>query len=304
MILTPGAVRPLVISGMAIAAVAIVGVRAARARWDRATTALVDRIVAAPAASPGGPTGRVTRAGLASLPSPVRRYLASAVPDETSPIRVARLESAGTFRRIAPGDGGGPEEGWIPFSATQTFTANPPGFVWAARMTMMPLLPVEVRDGYVAGRGSMQAAVLGMWTVADSGDAPELNSGALMRYLAESPWLPTALLPGARLHWSGVDDAHARATLRDGSTEVSATFAFSPDGDIVSVAADRQMAVNNGYALTPWRGRFWQHEVRNGMRIPLRGEVSWMLDGTWRPYWRGQIVRAEYELAAPNGEGR
>jgi hypothetical protein len=297
--LISNALRWLMIGGIAVAAVAAVSVRAARARWDRTTAALVDGMVMA--ASAGGPPERGARESLTSLPSPVRRYFASALPPDIPAIRAARLESAGTFRQIAPGDGRGPEDAWIPFSATQTFTVDPPGFVWAARMKMMPLMEVEVRDGYTGGRGSMQAAVLGLWTVADAHDEPELNSGALLRYLAESPWLPAALLPGPRLTWSAIDEAHASAALRDGSTAVSATFEFNADGDIVSVTADRQMAVNGGFALTPWRGRFWQHEIRNGLRIPLRGEVSWMLDDAWRPYWRGLIVRAEYELAPSHG---
>lgn len=101
--------RGLVIGGAALAAVATVGVRAARERWDRASSALAARIVAAAdtAARTGTPVDRVTPDALASLPLPVQRYFASAAPEGTPVIRVARLESAGTFRQIAPGDGRG-----------------------------------------------------------------------------------------------------------------------------------------------------------------------------------------------------
>lgn len=93
---------------------------------------------------------------------------------------------------------------------------------------MMPLLDVDVLDGYADGRGPMRGAVLGLWTVVDAPGDAALDSGALLRWLAESPWLPTALLPGPRLAWRALDDTRARATVRDGPTEVSAVFEFSP----------------------------------------------------------------------------
>jgi len=54
--------------------------------------------------------------------------------------------------------------GWLPFQAAQHFTASGPGFVWEAHISMMPLVSVGVRDGYVNGQGGMQAKMrLGIW---------------------------------------------------------------------------------------------------------------------------------------------
>jgi hypothetical protein len=55
------------------------------------------------------------------------------------------------------------------------------------------------------------------------------------------------------------------------------------------------LATHSGFIRAGWAGRFWDHELRDGMRIPLQGEVAWHLNGDWRPYWRGRIVRASYE---------
>jgi hypothetical protein len=51
--------------------------------------------------------------------------------------------------------------------------------------------------------------------------------------------------------------------------------------------------------LTPWTGRFGNYARRGGMMIPLSGEVEWLLPEGPTPYWRGRIVRAEYEPAPP-----
>ena len=48
---------------------------------------------------------------------------------------------------------------------------------------------------------------------------------------------------------------------------------------------------------TTWRGRFWNYEERGGMRVPLDGEVAWLLPEGEKPYWRGRITEISYEFA-------
>ena len=44
---------------------------------------------------------------------------------------------------------------------------RPPGFVWDARMAMVPGLPVRVHDAYIAGQGMLHPAVLGLVSLAE-----------------------------------------------------------------------------------------------------------------------------------------
>lgn len=48
---------------------------------------------------------------------------------------------------------------------------------------------------------------------------------------------------------------------------------------------------------TPWQGRYGDYELRDGMLIPLEGEVAWLLREGPKPYWRGRIRRIEYGYA-------
>lgn len=285
--------RRWIAGGGALAALAagVVTIRTATARWHRQTAEMVRGMVDTPAKA-----GRNRdEAGAGRLPDPVRRYLEASLPPSPAAIRTARLESFGTFRQLTADTGAALESGWFGFTAHQTFTLEPPAFVWAATMQVRPFVKVYVRDTYLEGRGSMQGAALGLVPVVDAASHPDLNTGALMRYLAESPWLPVALLPGPRLTWEPVDDTHARATLVDGATVASVVFEFNPGGDIVGVSGRRPRATERGYEPTEWIGRFWRHENRGGMRVPTRGEVGWVLDGTLQPYWRGEMTRAEYD---------
>ena len=70
----------------------------------------------------------------------------------------------------------------------------------------------------------------------------------------------------------------ARATLTDGVTSVALDFHFDAEGLISSVrAATRYRMVNGALVATPWQGRFWSYTVRDGIGIPLEGEVAWEL---------------------------
>jgi len=110
---------------------------------------------------------------------------------------------------------------------------------------------------------------------------------------------PTRLLPSQGVRWEALDNSSARATLQDGDTTVSLDFRFDQAGLIATVRAEaRPRTVNGGLVFTPWIDRFWDYELRDGMRIPLSGEVAWQLpDGSLLPYWRGRITNIAYEFA-------
>ncbi len=76
-------------------------------------------------------------------------------------------------------------------------------------------------------------------------------------------------------------------------------FTFNEEGLIDTVRAEaRGRAVGGGKVVpAPWRGRFWNYHERDGMRVPLDGEVAWLLPEGAKPYWRGHITEIDYEFA-------
>ena len=191
------------------------------------------------------------------------------------------------------------EDSWSPFTSTQITTTQPPGFDWDARIRMAPGVTAFVHDAYVVGEGMLHAEVLGLVTVADLGGTPAAAQGELLRYFAEAAWYPTALLPSQGVRWGAIDDSVARATLTDGATSVSLKFRFDSEGLITSMRAESRYHrdVDGVSEFAPWQGRFWAYEVRDGMRIPLGGEVAWQLPEGSLPYWRGRITEIGYEFA-------
>ena len=230
---------------------------------------------------------------IANLPAPVQRYFRAVLRDGQPVIAAVRLAHIGQFNMAD----GTPK--WRPFHSSQRVTTRPPGFDWEGHIRMMPALTAKVHDAYIAGEGILHAELFGLVTLADIRGTPEAAAGELLRYLIEAAWYPTALLPSQGVRWEPIDDRSARAILTDGSTTVSLDFSFEATGTIASArAAARIRKVVDGVSqYAPWQGRFWNYATRNGMQIPLQGEVAWDLPGGLSPYWRGEIIEVAYEFA-------
>lgn len=207
-------------------------------------------------------------------------------------VSAVSVEHTGTFNMSETG------ERWKPFTSTQRVITQRPGFDWEGRIEMMPGLTVRVHDAYIAGEGILHATLFGLVSLVDIRGTPEVAQGELMRFFAEAAWYPTALLPCQGVRWEAVDNTSAKATLKDGGITLTMLFRFNEDGLIESVRAEvRGRTVAGAVIPTPWEGRWSHYELRDGMRIPLEGEVAWMLPEGPKPYWRGRITRLDYEFA-------
>ncbi|HET9261840.1 MAG TPA: DUF6544 family protein [Vicinamibacterales bacterium] len=250
----------------------------ASARWHRVSTDM-----AATLAELSRPSTPFEASDLDDVPEPAAHYFRTSLRIDRSPPAIVRIEHDGEFRM---------GETWKPFRSTEVI-AIAPGFLWDARIRVAPLVDVYVRDSYIGGIGSMQAAVAALLPVVTQRGG-ELNPGALQRYLGEGTWLPALLLPRHGVRWAAIDSTRARASLADGATSVSLEFTFNEAGEVVSVYTPARMReVNGRYEPTPWSARSWNYAERCGMRIPLDAEVAWHLDDLLQPYWRGRITAIE-----------
>jgi len=260
--------------------------RSRATKWKRETDAMVEKLKAA-ATNATANSKTVSFHDFDVLPAPVAAYFRFALKEGQARIRTARIRHEGEFCL---------NDKWIPFASTQHFSSHPAAFVWDAKMEMNPFLNVRVRDSYLNGRGAMSAKVLSLISVMDARDDTNLDAGSLLRYLAEAAWLPTALLPSENLQWTPIDDAKALATLSDGNTTVSLEFTFNERGEISSFFAPaRVYSIKGETKEFPWAGRLWNYQERNGMMIPLEGEVSWQMPQGNTPYYKGRIVGVQYD---------
>lgn len=230
---------------------------------------------------------------LEGLPPPVQRYFRAVLTDGQPIIAAATIEMTGTMNMSATA------EQWKPFTSRQRVVTRKPGFLWDAQVIMFPGLPAHVEDSYIAGHGRLIAKVLGLFTVADSQGVGEIARGEFMRYFAESPWYPTALLPSQGVRWQAVDDACANATLADGPITLNLLFRFNDAGLIASVRAEARGAgveKDGAMVMLPWDCALSDYQPQGGMLIPMTGEAAWMRPEGRKVYFVGHVNQLSHEL--------
>lgn len=227
----------------------------------------------------------VTAKMLENLPDPVRRYMDYTGVVGTPWIDTVRLNQVGTFRL-------GRDRPWMPLTAEELYTTNPPSLIWNARFKVAGLPLLRAKDKYEAGKGHMFGKLLGLYTVFDA-RGEELDQATMIRYLNEMMWFPTALL-GENISWQTVDDHSAQVTFSDHGKSVSARMFFDDDGRLVNFSTMRYREISGSYSLDPWSTPIMDYGERVGLKLPVRGKAVWNLASGDLEYADLEITKVEY----------
>jgi len=226
-----------------------------------------------------GPAPSYHETQLAGLPAPVQRYFRHVLPEGQPYLRGLRLRHDGQFKTDLKKD-------WMAIEGEQYITAAPAGFIWQGTTRWF-----VARDAYEAGRGSLRVRLLGAVPVVN-GHGPHFDEGELLRWLAESAWLPTALLPGAGIAWTAVDEHSARLTFTQNGQLVTLLMRFNERDEIEACEAPRYF---DDTTQRPWVCRYAQYRRWHGVLIPTVGEAAWVVDGQEQSYARFEVRELEYE---------
>lgn len=225
---------------------------------------------------------------LEPLPPPVQHWLRRSGVVGLPLACSVRLRQSGELHTSNDG-------AWIPIEAEQYFTTADPAFVWWMEGRMGKVLPLVGRDKYVGGHGEMHVAAAGIVDVA-LGRGPKIDQGALLRWLAEIIWFPSAALRGC-VAWEPISDLRARATVRSHGQSASAVFTFDAEGRAVAFDAQRYFGADGD--LEHWAGRNTEWKTVRGVEIPTRGEVTWHLKTGDFTFFRWQIDDVETDRPFP-----
>ena len=221
-----------------------------------------------------------TYAQLDGLPPPVQRYFRRALPEGHFYISTVRLKHNGRFKTA-------PDKNWVAIEGEQYFTTEPPGFIWQGTTRLF-----TARDQYVAQRGRLVVRLLSLFKVVDA-HGPTVDQGELLRWLGESVWFPTNLLPSQRLRWASVDDHSARLMFDHEGLIVNYMVYFSDQDEIIRMETERYMTPER---LETWVGEFSDYQRIHGVLIPTAISATWKLPEGDHTYVDFYVKEIRYTL--------
>jgi hypothetical protein len=248
------------------------------------------RALLAPGSSDNSASDRVDASELQRLPPPVQRWLRAAGVVGHRRAHTVRLQQRGLLRTRAGQHG-------MPASAEQYFNVDEPGFVWHVDTRMGGIIPVSGCDRYLGGAGRMQIALGALVNVVDAA-GPAIDQGALLRFLGETVWFPSAALQ-PYIHWTEHDARSATATMSWGGASGSLLFTFDEHDRLVRLSGMRHLGADAKARPRPWVIRAVAWKKFDGIEVPARGNVSWQLEAGDFDYYDWQLTAIDFNPARP-----
>lgn len=231
----------------------------------------------------------LTEDKIGSLPPIVQKWLRNSGVVGKEMIHTVRLKQKGEMKMKHE------QDKWYEANAVQYFTVDNPAFIWKVKVDMMPLVYFTGRDIFKNGKGSMIIKILSLINVVNDSDNEKLNQGTLQRYLGEIIWFPTAAV-SPYIKWEEVDLLTAKATMTYKGTTGSALFYFNDKGDFVKFSAMRYMGTEENSQLKEWIITLNEYAVYSGIKIPVKGEATWKLEGGDFTWYKLEVYDVEYNF--------
>lgn len=226
---------------------------------------------------------RYNRKQIQDLPEPVQKYFDYALTDGQPYVSYLRLKHGGRFKTA-------PDKDWMDIQGQQYFIAEKPGFVWSGKTKMF-----RAEDAFVNGHGHLKIYLLSFLRIINQ-EGRKTDQGELLRWLGESVWLPTNLLPSENKKWTAIDANTARLTLTGAEHEVYYDITFNDQGQIVEMETQR---FKGEESKETWIGRVGEYVEVEGMRVPSRIKGIWRLDSGDYHYADFKVEKFEYGVPQP-----
>ncbi len=218
---------------------------------------------------------------ISGLPKPVQRYFKHVLKEGQPCISYVRLTHDGQFKPDQKKD-------WVDIEGEQYFTTEKPGFIWKGKTSLF-----TARDMYISGKGRIIVSLLSLFKVVN-GEGTKYDQGELLRWLGESVWFPTNLLPDEYLRWTPIDSESAGLTFNYNGTSLFYKVNFNEKGEITQLETERYMGEDS---LETWVGKLRNYKEINGIIIPTKIEAIWRLKSGDFSYAKFNVKKIEYDKA-------
>ena len=216
---------------------------------------------------------------LIDLPAPVQRYFKHVLKDGQPYISYVRLKHDGQFKTDLKKD-------WVNIIGEQYFTTEKPGFIWKGTTSMF-----VARDRYIDNMGGLTATLFSLINVVDV-KGEKYNQGELLRWISESVWFPTNLLPSEKLNWTAIDSSSAKLNFNYNGLALYFIITFNEKGEISQMETKRFLDEKR---LETWVIKAIKYEEKNEIIIPIEAEVLWRLKEGDFSYAKFKVKTIEYD---------
>lgn len=230
----------------------------------------------------------ITEAHLKGLPEIVKKWLRfSGIIGKEKTVTV-HLNQVGQMKIK-------PRKSWMPFIATQYINVTNPAFIWKTNVNFMPVFKLLGRDKFTNGEGEMLINLTSLIPIVNEAHNEKINQAAMIRYLAEMMWFPSAALENY-IKWVTINETSAMALFKLNGKITSGVFKFSEKGAIKSFEAERYIGIEEDDDLEKWFIKVEGYNNFNGFNIPNKCRVIWKLkDGDFN--WLNlKITELEYNF--------
>lgn len=215
---------------------------------------------------------------IADLPDPVQRYFRYVLSEGQPYISYVRLKHIGQFKA-------GFDKKWNTIKGEEYFTTSKPGFIWIGSLKYVTAI-----DSFISGKGNFKI-LLGSFLKIKEAKGFKYSQGELQRWLGESVWFPTNLLPSANMRWSAIDSHSAKLTYSYKKFSLYYIVTFNETGEITEMKTKRFMGDENPET---WIGKLSCYKKYHGVLVPTKIEASWKTADIEFSYAKFTITEMEY----------
>ena len=224
---------------------------------------------------------------IADQPEPVQRYFLHAIAPGTAIAASVQLTMEGTIRLA-------PTQDWLPFQAQEQLSTE--GFIWTASAGQ-GMMQMQGADYYAHRSGRMCFSLWGLIPVVNAQN-PDVMRSAIGRWIGESFWLPSALLPQRGVIWREIDANTIQATVKVDQETITLTYGIDDRGRLLRSSFLRwgDQTEDKRYAEIPFGGEYAAEQTFGGYTIPSQMGAGWWI-GTDRyfEFFRTTIKQAVFQ---------
>jgi hypothetical protein len=217
---------------------------------------------------------------LEGLPEPVQRYFKYVLKQGQPYINTVRLTHDGFFKTDLKKD-------FIKITGEQYFSAKKPQFIWKGETSMF-----TARDFFIDDKGGLIATLFNVYNIVDA-KGSNFDEGELQRWLAESVWFPTNLLPSDKVSWSAIDTNSAKLSFHYKTVSFEFIVNFNATGEIIEIEGERFMTADQ---KEKWVCKMTNYQERNGVKIPISDQAIWRLNDGDQVYAKFEVQKIEYNI--------